>query len=357
MDLRSVMVFGRRILLPLDSMPTGRTYALIPHQLQPPTSTRRHVAASLIFLGSDVTTPVSELNIAQVLVTEGEYTPHTASLVLVDGHTSLPQPPSATDWSLPVTSSSGLGYSLPPNYSSPSVVLASSSASMSRAMLAHSSAPPHFSGFPVDTSVPMGYSSMAGYSPSLGVDFGSVQVPPLVSMPISPDEASSTSTSYYNPQSVAISPSIGVDDMPQPSLTVDTTPLHQPQAQWASLNTPGLMTMPAQAAPPTRSAVRAPVLAARLEGRPSSVTRSEGRQSSASTRRHRPRKHHRVSSAAASIPPPSASPEVLFSEPQLPPAAPPAVLGNHPLHPAGGPMVGASPPADPTPSSGSEASR
>ena len=347
MDLRSVMVFGRRLLLPLDSMPTGRTYALIPHQLQPPTSTRRHVAASLIFLGSDVTTPVSELNIAQVLVTEGEYTPHTASLVLVDGHTSLPQHPSAMDWSLPTASSSGLGYSLPPNYSSPSVVLASSSASMGRAMVSQPPAPSHFSGYPADTSASMMYSSVSGYTPSLGLDFGAVQVPPPVRMPISPDDTSSTSTSYYNPQSVAISPSIVADDMPQPSVAMVTTPLNQPQPQWASLNTPVLMTMPAQAVKPSRSATRASVLAVRSDGRPSS----------AEVRRHRPRHPRRVPSAAASIPPSSASPEVVFSEPQLPTAAPSAVLGNHPLHPVGGPLVGASPPTDPTPSSGSEASR
>ena len=343
-----MMVFGRRFLLPLDSLPSGRTYALIPHQLQPPTSTRRQVAASLIYLGSDVTTPVSELNIAQVLVTEGEYTPHTASLVLVDGQTSVSLPSTATDWPSSTASSSGLGYSLPPHYNNSSVV-SSPPASLGRAMSSHPPPHTHFSGFPTDTSIPLAYPPVTSFSPSLGMNFGAIQVPPLVSMPTSPDDAPSTASSYYNPPSVAISPSISVDDMPQPSMSVVAAPLNLPQPHWASLSTPVLMAVPPQASRSRRSSSRAPVLAVRPDGHSGPVP----------VRRHRARHPRRVPSAAASVPPSTTSPEPLFPDQQLSIAAPEVVLalGLHPSLPVGGPLVGASSPANPTPSSNSDGSR
>ena len=89
MDLQSFLCSGRRILLPLDVMPAGHTYSIGFTQMYAPTPSRRRVGAYVLHVCPDTTTPISQLDIHQDLVTYGGFTPATARLALVDG-----QPPS-----------------------------------------------------------------------------------------------------------------------------------------------------------------------------------------------------------------------------------------------------------------------
>ena len=76
-------------MLPLDVMPIGHTYSIGFTQMYAPTPSRRRVGAYVLHVCPDTTTPISQLDIHQDLVTFGGFTPATARLALVDG-----QPPS-----------------------------------------------------------------------------------------------------------------------------------------------------------------------------------------------------------------------------------------------------------------------
>ena len=213
MDLQSFLCNGRRILLPLDIMPTGHTYSLGFTQMHPPTSTRRRVGAYVLYVCPDTSTPLSQLGIHEDLVNFGGFTPATARLALVDG-----QPPSnftrpGLPWIQTVPlHTPALGFGTFPLVSTaPSVISCSSPSTATTSVSATST---------VVVSTPPDAQMLQM------PHFGAIVVPPVVTFNPSPPPRSQDPETTYQVLSVPLSPAASTDV----TSPVTTAPVVPPQA-------------------------------------------------------------------------------------------------------------------------------
>ena len=151
-------------------MHEGYTYSIGVSSLQAPSSTRRRVGAYLLHVCEDVTTPLSSLGIHQDLVTYGGFTPATSQLALVDGQSPPNFARPAPIWTPPISHALEFVVSGALNPASSSgISMGSSTSSLPSDVL-------------MTVEVP---------------NFGSVQIPPVVTLPTSPSVAITTSTDTF----------------------------------------------------------------------------------------------------------------------------------------------------------------
>ena len=198
MDIQSFLCNGRRILLPMDLLPEGHTFSVGVTGLQSPTSSRRRVPAHLIYICDDITTPLSSLNVHSDLVSYGGLTEATSLLALVDG-----QPP--------------------PNFRRPAISWSSAAPVRTPALefrAAQNLTPSISPGVSMESSssVPSGSDVLMAVT---APNFGAIQVPPVVTLAVSPVAATATSGSSYPPdEALHLRPSA----VPRGSPSPDSSP-------------------------------------------------------------------------------------------------------------------------------------
>ena len=181
-------------MLPLDVMPVGHTYSIGFTQMYAPTPSRRRVGAYVLHVCPDTTTPISQLDIHQDLVTFGGFTSATGDwLWWTANHLQTLLDPVSPGYQTVPLHTPALGFgSFPSTFPAPST---SSSLSTSTATASVSAA-----------------STVVVSTPPISQlvtvpHFDAIVVPPVITFNQSPPARSHVSESSYQVLSVPLSPS------------------------------------------------------------------------------------------------------------------------------------------------------